>query len=94
MARYLLIDHTNGRVLAQLAGPQQAARVLAQLARSPADPARLSVVRTDHQHSELTETTSLISVRPLPPLVTAPTATKRFPDRPSRHRPSTQPPPA
>ena len=94
MVRYLLLDDRDGRVLAQLAGPQQAARVLARLARSPDDGPRVSVVRVDHQYGDLTEVTSLVSVRPLPPLVTPRAGIKRFPDRPSRHRPSAQPPPA
>jgi hypothetical protein len=65
VARYLLVDDTDGRVLAELASPQQAIRLLGHLARQPNEGPPVSVVKIDHQESSLTEVTSMVSVRPL-----------------------------
>jgi hypothetical protein len=92
VVRYLLVDDRDGRVLAELAGPHQAARVLARHARNlHADPA-VSLVRLDHQQGSLTDITSMVTMRPLPPPIPRRARIKRTPDRPSRHPPSTQPP--
>ena len=91
VARYLLVDDRDGSVLAQLAGPQQAMRLFVRLARrSPGGPP-VSVVRTDSEESELVQTTSIVSVRPLQPLV-ARRRTETSPDRRGAHRSSPRPP--
>jgi hypothetical protein len=72
VARYVVVDDRDGRVLAELASAEQAARMLGVLARSPdEDASRVSVVRLEHQQTSLTEVTSIMSMRPLPPLMGA-----------------------
>ena len=88
MVRYLLVDDRDGRVLAELAGAHQATRVLARHAREPHDEPPVSVVRLDHQQGSLTDITSMVTMRQLPPPMTRPARIKRSPDRPSRHPPS------
>jgi hypothetical protein len=92
VVRYLLVDDRDGRVLAELASLQQAARLLARHARKPHGDLPVSVVRLDHQQGGLTDITSMVSMRPLPPLITRRARIERSPDHPSRHPPSTQPP--
>jgi hypothetical protein len=69
IVRYLLVDDRDGRVLAELASPQQAARMLGRHAHDPDGDPPVSVVRVDHQAGTLTDVTSMVSVRPLPLLV-------------------------
>ena len=85
MVRYLLVDDSDGRVLAELASPQQAARVLAAHARNPNGSPTVTVVRIDHQQGDWTDIHSMVSVRVLPPLTTRRAETDGAPDRPSRH---------
>jgi hypothetical protein len=92
VVRYLLVDDRDGRVLAELASAQQAARVLLRLARDLHGDHPVSVVRLDHQQSGLTDVTSTVSMRPLPPLTARQPRIKRSPGRPSRLRRSAQPP--
>ena len=68
VARYLLVDDRDGSVLAELASARQAARVLARHARKPQGDPQVSVVRLDHHRGSLTGTTSIVSMRLLPPL--------------------------
>jgi ABC-type cobalamin transport system ATPase subunit len=69
VARYLLVDDRDGRVLAELASAHQAVRLLGLLVCNPhADP-QVSVVRLDHQQGSLIDVTSMVSMRPLPPLM-------------------------
>ena len=82
MVRYLLVDDRDGSVLAELPSAQQAARELARHAGSQDADSQVSVVRLDHQQGSLTEITSMVSVRPLPPLITRLARLKRPPDRP------------
>ena len=80
MARYLLVDDRDGWVLAELASAQQAVRLLGRLGRNPHGSPTVSVVRLDHQQGDLTDVTSMVSMRPLPPLV-ARQPKVRSPDR-------------
>jgi hypothetical protein len=67
VARYLLVDDRDGRVLAELASAHQAVRLLGLLECNPhADPP-VSLVRLDHQQGGLIGVTSTVSMRPLPP---------------------------
>ena len=92
MARYLLVDDRDGRVLAELASVQQAMQLLGRFpGNSPGSPT-VRLVRLDHQQGSLIETTSTVSMRPLPPLMPRRATTiKRSPERPSRHPPATPP---
>jgi hypothetical protein len=65
MVRYLLVDDRDGRVLAELASPSQAARVLARNAPDRRGDPPVSVVRLAHQQDSLSEITSMVSMRPL-----------------------------
>ena len=85
MARYLLVDETDGSVLAKLASRQLAIRLLNRLARQPDGGPPVSLVRIDHQDSDLTEATSIVSVRPLASLLVQPRA-KAPSERPTAHR--------
>jgi len=69
MARYLLVDETDGSVVAKLASRQLAIRLRDRLARQPDGGPPVSLVRIDDQDSDLTEATSIVSVRPLASLV-------------------------
>jgi hypothetical protein len=69
MSRYLLVDDTDGRVLAELASARQAALLLGRRERHPQGTPKVSLVRLDHQSGSLTDIFSMVSVRPLPPLV-------------------------
>jgi hypothetical protein len=91
VVRYLLVDDRDATVLAERASPQQAARLFARHARNPHGEPPVSLVRLDTQQGSLTDITSMVSMRPLAPLITRPGRIKRSPDRPSRHPPS--PPP-
>jgi len=77
-------------VLVELAGAEQAARMLARLARSPIGSSTVSLMRLGHHEGSLTGITSMVSVRPLQP--PSPRRAKPFPDRPSPNPPSTPPP--
>jgi hypothetical protein len=89
MVRYLLVDNRDGRVLAEFASAWQAALLLCLLER---DSPEVSLVRFHHQQGSLIDITSMVSVRPLPPLSERRARTKRSPDRPSRHPRSMQAP--
>jgi hypothetical protein len=69
VVRYLLVDDRDGRVLAELASAQQAMRLLCRFPRNPHGSPAVSVVRLNHQQGTLTDTTSMVSVRPLPPFM-------------------------
>jgi hypothetical protein len=69
VARYLLVDDRDGRVLGELASARQAVRLLGLLDPSPDGDPPLSVVRLDHQQGSLTDVRSWVSTRPLPPLI-------------------------
>jgi hypothetical protein len=88
MVRYLLVDDTDGRVLAELASPVQAARLLARQVRNPDRAPPVSLVRLDHQQGSLSDITSMVSIRLLPSPVTRPVTSTGSPDRPVRHRPA------
>ena len=92
MARYLLVDDRDGRVLAELASPQQAVRLLSRLKDTPQGGPPVRVVRLDHQQGSLTEVTSMVSMRPLLSVIAGEARVKRSPARTSRHRFSTPPP--
>jgi hypothetical protein len=81
MVRYLLVDDTDGSVLAELASADQAGRVLARLALSQHGDPPISVVRTDHHRGSLTDVASTISMRPLPSLMTRRPVTQRSSER-------------
>jgi hypothetical protein len=78
VARYLLVDDRDGKVLAGLASAEQAVRLLSRLERTPQGDPPVSVVRLDHQQGDLTDVTSLVSMRPLPPLMARPTRRGRI----------------
>ena len=82
MARYLLVDDRDGSVLAELASAEQAARMLARHAGSPDSGSGVSVVRLNHQQGSLTSVTSIVSMRPLPSLMSRRARIKRSPDHP------------
>jgi hypothetical protein len=67
MPRYLLVDDTDGRVLAELASPELAMRVLARLAPSPGGDPHVSLVRLDHHQGDLIGVDSRVAMRPLAP---------------------------
>jgi hypothetical protein len=92
VARFLLVDDRDGRVLAELSSAQQAAQVLVRHARNTRGDPHVSVVRLDHQQGSLTDITSMVSMRGLPPLLERRARIKSSPDRPSQHPPSTQGP--
>ena len=92
MASYLLVDDKTGKVLAELAGAREVARLLCRVGHNPHGIPAVSVVRVDHQQGSLTDITSMVSVRTLPPLVTRRTKITRSQVRPSRPAPPTQPP--
>ena len=77
VAQYLLVDDRDGKVLAELASPQQALRLLRQLKHQPDDGPPVSLVKIDHEESSLTEITSMVSVRPLLPLMAPPRTNQR-----------------
>ena len=85
MVRYLLVDDRDGGVLAELASPLQAARMLARQARSWHGDPPVSVVRIGHQQGGLSEVSSVVSIRLLQPPMTGPSASTRSPGPPSRH---------
>ena len=59
---YLLVDDTDGRVIAELSSAQEALQLLAELVPSQ----RVSVVRVE-SHGGLVHHDSLVAVRPLLP---------------------------
>ena len=65
MVRYLLVDDRDGRVLVELAGPAQAARLAARYNRSPSGDLPVRVVRVAEHEGSLIGVASLMSVRPL-----------------------------
>jgi hypothetical protein len=67
LTRYLLVDDRDGTVLAELASAGQAARLLCRLERGPHGIPPVSVVRLAHEQGSLTDVTSIVSMRPLPP---------------------------
>jgi hypothetical protein len=77
VARYLLVDDRDGRVLAEFADALQAAGVLVRRAGSPHPDPPVSVVRLDHQQGALTDITSMVSIRPLPPLISRRVGSRR-----------------
>ena len=78
MARYLLVDDEDGRILVELASPEQAMRLLARLDRfARADP-HVSLVRLDDQQGELIGVSSHVAIRLLAPLVEHPAAAERI----------------
>ena len=92
MVSFLLVDDRNGRVLAEFANAQQAARVLAGQACNAHGDRQVSVVRLNHQRGSLSDVTSMVSMRPLSPLMERRARTKASPDRPSQRPPSTRRP--
>jgi hypothetical protein len=88
VVRYLLVNDRDGRVLAELASAEQAARLLARYARNPDGDSRVSLVRLDHHEGSLTDVTSMVTMRVLPSLAPRRAST----DRRSRHPRPTQPP--
>lgn len=66
MVRYLLVDDRDGTVLAELASPLQAVRVLARQARDWDGDPPVSLVRVAREQGSLTDIDSMVSVRPLP----------------------------
>jgi hypothetical protein len=76
VARYLLVDDRDGGVLAEFASAAQAMALLRQamgllsrLERTPQGAPPLSLVRLDHQQGSRTEVFSMVSMRPLAPLM-------------------------
>jgi hypothetical protein len=65
MPRYLLVDDTDGKVLAELTSPELAMRVLARLEPSPGEDPHVSLVRLDHQQGDLVGVSSRMAMRPL-----------------------------
>lgn len=81
MPRYLLVDDQDGRVLAELAGPEQAMRLLARLDRSPHGDLHVSLVRLEDRQGDLIGVSSRMSMRPLAPLDERPAAVAASRDR-------------
>ena len=69
MAEYLLVDDRDGSVIAKLAGPEQAARLLRRLDVGPPGPPPVSVVRLDRTSGQFSEVSSVLAMRPLTPPV-------------------------
>jgi hypothetical protein len=69
MAEYLLVDERDGGVIAKLAGPEQAQRLLSRLGVQPQGPPQVSVVRLDRTSGQFSEVSSLVAMRPLTPPV-------------------------
>jgi hypothetical protein len=70
MVRYLLVDDRDGGVIAELASGNQALRLLARLERTPdGGGAPISVVRIDSGGGGLGDASSMVAMRPLPPLM-------------------------
>jgi hypothetical protein len=67
VARYLLVADEDGRVLAELAGPEQAMRLLARLDGSPDGDLHVSLVRLDDHQGDLLGVSSRMAMRPLAP---------------------------
>jgi hypothetical protein len=66
--QYLLVDDTDGRILAETASAVQAVLLQNRLERT----AHVALWRVDQQQGELGEVTSWVSARPLPPLMARP----------------------
>lgn len=81
MPRYLLVDDASGRVLAEIANPQQAMRLLAALDRSPHGDPNVSLVRLNNQQGDLLGVTSRIAMRPLAPISQHPSGNGGSPAR-------------
>jgi hypothetical protein len=103
MVHYLLVDDRDGSVLAEIASARQALQLLSRLGGDPHEAPPISVVRLQHEQGDLSDVSSIVSARPLQPLMQrrARTSPDRPNDarsaagpRPSRRPPSTQPPPS
>jgi hypothetical protein len=70
--RYLLVDDTDGRVLAELASAEQAVRLLGRFTRTPPSRSTVSLVQIDDHEGSLTGISSTVSMRPLPPFMEKP----------------------
>jgi hypothetical protein len=69
MAAYLLVDDRDGGVIAELAGAEQAARLLSRLDSTPEGAPRVSVVRLERRSGQLSDVSSVVAMRPLSPPV-------------------------
>ena len=65
VAQYLLVDDRDGSVIAELASPEQAARLLSRMEPQGGPP--ISVVRVERHSGDLTDISSIVAMRPLPP---------------------------
>ena len=65
MARYLLVDDRDGSVMAELASPEQASRLLRRLEAMPQGAPPTSIVRFDRQRRKLSDVSSIVAMRPL-----------------------------
>jgi hypothetical protein len=66
MAQFLLVDDRDGSVIAELASPEQAVRLLRRFDATPQGRHPISVVRLEQQGGELSEISSVVAVRTLP----------------------------
>jgi hypothetical protein len=81
VARYLLVDDRNGRILAELASARQAEALLARIEGSAYGASPVSLVVLDHRRG-LDEVKSLVSMQALPQPPRRPGPRTPSPDRP------------
>jgi hypothetical protein len=65
MAQYVLVDDRDGSVIAELASPEQAARLLRRLEAMPQGAPPMRLVRLNRRRRELSEVSSVVAIRPL-----------------------------
>jgi hypothetical protein len=65
MAQYVLVDDRDGRVIAELASLEQAARLLRRLEAMPQGAPPMRLVRLNRRRRELSEVSSIVAIRPL-----------------------------
>ena len=69
MAEYLLVDDRDGSVIAELAGAEQAARLLSRLDVTHHGAPPVSIVRLDRRSGQAGDVSSVVAMRPLSPPV-------------------------
>jgi hypothetical protein len=68
MPEYLLVDDRDDSVIAELAGAEQAARVLKRLYVMPKAPP-VKVVQIDRRSGQMSDVSSVMAIQPLSPPV-------------------------
>jgi hypothetical protein len=66
MAQYVLVDDRDGSVIAELASPEQAARLLRRLEAMPQGAPPMSLMRLNRRRRKLSDVSSIVAMRPLP----------------------------